>query len=195
MSTSNELATFQYNKTQFACFLVPKQPRKWLYGMLLHDIGWDIASDFGAFLMEDESVRTVSITVVDKAVDRVKKGDPNTSEYILGLEGGKNRVYLARQKLRDRHVEEGGQNPEADELLYELMEASIVAYRASNPATAPKVPKPIRPVLPKSYLALPSKKSKTRVAALSGPNCELAVLHTPTATGWVKGIYQKYFPR
>ncbi len=69
MSTSNELATFQYNKNQFACNLVPKQPRKFLYGMLLHNIGWDIASDFGAFLMEDESVKTVNITVVDKAVD------------------------------------------------------------------------------------------------------------------------------
>ncbi len=72
MSTSNEIATFQYNKDQFACFLVPNKPRKWLYGMLLHDIGWYIASDFGAFFMEDGSVQTVNITLIDKAVDRVK---------------------------------------------------------------------------------------------------------------------------
>jgi hypothetical protein len=75
------------------------------------------------------------------------------------------------------------------------MNDSIREYRASNPTKAQKAPKPTRPVLSKSYLPLPSKKSKTRVAALSGSHCDLAVLHTPTATGWVKGIYQKIFPR
>jgi hypothetical protein len=193
MSSSNEVATLQYNKLQFACFLVPNQPRKWLYGMLLHDIGWDVASDCGTFLMEDVSVRTVHIGAVDKAVARVTIGEKHTSEYIMGLGGGKYRVYMARSELRERQVAGGGQNPEADEFLYKLMNDSIREYRASNPAKAPKAPKPTRPELPKSYLPLPSKKSKTRVAALSGSQCDLAVLHT--LTGWVKSIYQKIFTR
>jgi hypothetical protein len=141
MSTSNELATFQYNKELFACFLVPKQTRKWVYGMLLHDIGWDIASDFGAFFMEDGSVQTFNITVVDKAVDRIQKGDPQTSEYILGLGGGKLRVYLARQKLRERHVKEGGQNPEADELLYINSSVSCIQPRNSTQSSKTNPPR------------------------------------------------------
>ncbi len=60
MSTENEKATFQHYKNAYACFTIRNKPRKFIYGQLLHNISWLVADDYGAFLMEDKTVRTVN---------------------------------------------------------------------------------------------------------------------------------------
>jgi hypothetical protein len=105
MSTEKEMATYQYCKNAYACFTIPNKPRKIIYGQLLHNITWLEAENYGSFIMEDMTVRTVDIKTVDAAVARTKvlKGPP--SEYVQGLPEGKAKIRWARAELRKKDAE------------------------------------------------------------------------------------------
>jgi hypothetical protein len=123
------MATFQYCKDAYACFTIPNKARKVIYGQLLHNITWLEAENYGSFIMEDMSVRTVDIKTVGAAVARTKvlKGPP--SDYVQGLEQGKMNIKLARARLRKKDAEGNAPNPEDEELLYALMKVSVEDYR------------------------------------------------------------------
>ncbi len=82
MSTENELATFQYCKDAYACFTIPNKPRKFVYGQLLHNITWLEAENHGSFLMENSTVSTVDIKIVDAAVTFLKSVNTLVDEAI-----------------------------------------------------------------------------------------------------------------
>ncbi len=157
-----------------------------MYGQLLHNITWLAAENYGSFIMEDMTVRTVNIKTVDAVVARTKvlKGPP--SEYVQGLQQGKEKIRWARADLRKKDAEGNAQNPEDEELLFALMNVSVEDFRKQQ--SLKKVPTRVarvKPALPKSCFPVPSKKSKTKtkVASLSGPLADLHILQDPTDCG------------
>jgi hypothetical protein len=76
MATMEELATFEHVKGLYACFLVPKS-RKWLYGVLLHNISRFKVDNLGTFLMSDGTCKTYTLRLIREAIIRLEKGKHN----------------------------------------------------------------------------------------------------------------------
>jgi hypothetical protein len=163
MSTENEKATFQYFKNAYACFTIPNKPRKFIYGQLLHNISWLAAENYGAFLMEDKTIRTVDIKTVDAAVARTKqlKGPP--SEYVQGLQQGKAKISWARADLKKQDAAADAPDPDDEELLLQLMHKSVEDFRKqqSLKKVTPRVARE-KPAHPKSIFPVPSKETKPK---------------------------------
>jgi hypothetical protein len=105
------------------------------------------------------------------------------STYVQGLKQGKEKIRWARAELRKKDAEGNAPNPDDEELLFALMNASVEAFRKQQ--SLKKVPLRVqceKPALPKSCFPVPSKKSKTKtkVASCSGPGADLHILQDPT---------------
>ncbi len=82
MSTAEEKATFRHSKFTTGCFLKPKPKCPYLFGFLLHNIGFAWEDDHGMFFLEDGSFMTFNLKIVDDAHQRATKGDKAFSEYL-----------------------------------------------------------------------------------------------------------------
>jgi hypothetical protein len=93
-----ETHTFCHARGTYAAFTTGRD--KWFYGVLLHNIGWQPDDDCGTFLLEDGHVETYKIKVVDDATLRLVKRDYAISQYKRGLDAGRHKCSMARNKIR-----------------------------------------------------------------------------------------------
>jgi hypothetical protein len=99
--------------------------------------------------------------------------------------------------LRKKDAAASAPNPDDEELLFQLMKVSVEDFRKQQ--SLKHVPTRLareQRANPKSIFPVPSKKTKTKtkVAACSGPGADLNILQDPTDCGWVEGFYKKYNP-
>ncbi len=177
MTMNHETHTFRHARGTYAAFTATRS--KWYYGELLHNIGWNVEDDCGKFLLEDASVATYKIKVVDDATLRVQKGDFQLSEYKRGLEAGKHKLRMARIKIAREAGEYDGKGV-TDTALGILQNESYRAFRIKNPIQIPKGKAPPRPA--------PLYRVGTCVAAEKGPESDfLPESAKETHSGWCRG--------
>jgi hypothetical protein len=75
MAAPHEAATFKYSKGAYGCFVVPKSKNQMIYGYLHQNIGFLDEDDCGTFVMEDGTMDTFPLRVIDAATLRLLKGD------------------------------------------------------------------------------------------------------------------------
>ncbi len=139
MSSPGELATYQYNKGEDGCFLVPKKQNKWFFGRLQHNISFLRSDDIGTCLLSDGTVQTFFTKHIGEAVKRLSNKIPlHLSEYKKDYQfGGKESLDYYEMNI----------DPEK---LKVLIEASISLFRITNPYTIVKEVGHAKPKPPKS---------------------------------------------
>ena len=176
MAAPHEAATFRYSKGAYGCFVGRKKKDQLVYGYLHHNIGFTSEEDCGTFVMEDGTMETFSLRIVDAATLRLLKGDKHFCPCHQGFEAAKDRLRKVDAQLIET-------NPNDWQQIRAVMQAeSIRKYRLTNPlkiARPPPVQKPKPPVL------LYAKK--TLVAARAGTFAPFTVLEPWTACGWWGG--------
>ena len=181
MAAPHEAATFKYSKGVFGCFLVPKKKDQLIYGYLDHNIGFSNEEDCGTFVMEDGTMETFPLRIIDAATLRLLKGDKHFCPCHLGFDAAKARLRRVDFNLRTAHPDD-----------WQLMRAALAAesvrnYRVNNPLKIPPVPKGKKPK--RSVLAYPKK---SRVAARAGTCAPFGVLEPWTPCGWWSGTITRH---
>ncbi len=92
MAAPHEAATFKYSKGIHGCFVVPKKKDQLIYGYLHHNIGFSHEEDCGAFVMEDGTMETYSLRIIDAATLRLLKGNKHFCPCHKGFEAAKERL-------------------------------------------------------------------------------------------------------
>jgi hypothetical protein len=176
MAAPHEAATFKYSKGAFGCFVVPKKKDQLIYGYLHHNLGFSNEEDCGSFVMEDGTMETFSLRIIDAATLRLLKGDVNFCPCHKGLPAAKKRLEQVDFNLRQT-------NPDNWQQIRDALQAeSIRKYRVNNPVKIPRPPKVLKPKAP--VLAY---SKKTLVAARAGTFAPFSVLEPWTACGWWAG--------
>ena len=173
MAAPHEAATFKYSKGTFGCFVVPKKKDKMIYGYLHHNIGFTNEDDCGTFVMEDGTMETYGMQIVDAATLRLLKGDPHYCPCHKGFVAAKERLKEVDLKLRTDHPDDWQQIRAA------LQAESLRKYRVNNPVKIPSLP---RQVKAKPHVFKFTKK--TPVAGRAGLVAPFSVLEPWTACGW-----------
>jgi len=176
MAAPHESATFRYSKGIYGCFVVPKKKDQLVYGYLHHNIGFSSDEDCGTFVMEDGTMDTFSLRIIDAATLRLLKGDKHFCPCHLGFAAAKERLRKVDAKLLETHPNDWQQ------IRARLQAESIRKYRLQNPLKIPKPPAVQKPKPP--VLAFPKK---THVAARAGTFAPFTVLEPWTACGWWAG--------
>jgi hypothetical protein len=101
MAAPHEAATFRYSKGAYGCFAVPKKKDQLVYGYLHHNIGISNEEDCGTFVMEDGSMDTFSLRIIDAATLRLLKGNKDFCPCHLGLEAAKERLRKVDSHIRE----------------------------------------------------------------------------------------------
>ena len=184
MATPHEAATFAYRQGIFGCFSVPRKKEQWIYGYLHHNIGLDPSEDCGTFVMEDGTLDTFPLRIVDAATLRLLKGDKFHSPCHQGFDAAKARIQKMDFAFRSAHPEDWKQ------LRAELHDQSLRKYRETYPLKTPK-----EKARPKPKPAKASFPIKTPVAARSGSKAPFAELETWTACGWWVGSLVRFEPK
>ena len=100
MAAPHEAATFKYSKGAYGCFAVPKKKDQLIYGYLHHNIGFSNEEDCGTFVMEDGTLDTYPLRIIDAATLRLLKGDKHFCPCHLGFDAAKERLRKVDFNLR-----------------------------------------------------------------------------------------------
>ena len=180
MAAPHEAATFKYSKGTFGCFVVPKKKDKMKYGYLHHNIGFTNEDDCGTFVMEDGTMETYGMRIVDAATLRLLKGDPIYCPCHPGFVAAKVRLQEVDLKLRSDHPDDWQQIRAA------MQAESLRKYRVNNPVKIAKLPKQVKAKPPVFAYA-----KKTPVAGRCGTSAPFTVLEPWTACGWWAGTIMR----
>jgi hypothetical protein len=74
-----------------------------IYGYLTHNIGYGPENDCGTFFMEDGTMDTFPLRIVDAATLRLVKGDKSFSACHLGFDAAKERLWKLDYNFRTAH--------------------------------------------------------------------------------------------
>jgi hypothetical protein len=106
MATTSEAATFAHRQGAYGCFPDPQKKDHLIYGYLSHNIGYGPEDDCGTFFMEDGTMDTFPLRIVDAATLRLVKGDKSFSAVHLGFDAAKDRLWKLDFNFRQAHPDD-----------------------------------------------------------------------------------------
>jgi hypothetical protein len=170
----NDQVPVKFAKKMCACFVL-SSPKKFEFGILVHDIGFGAAEHKGTFLMEDKRYETFALGTLAVASNRLTLGR-GENEYKSKFRAMKYRarleLYLTDAESMPGELQKG---VAAAEAAFGVLPSKLVASKTNPKMTKVKYP-----------------LKKTRVASMTGE--VRATCLKRSGSGWCQGVLKQYNP-